>query len=93
MNNFKKGGFMIRYGKNDCVHEWAFRKDGYEQQCVPTICIKCGAFGCLCDALEEYNLLSMTNKEIEQVTHKILLKSYNSFDNINNRWENPYVKK
>jgi hypothetical protein len=22
---------MIRYGKNDCVHEWAFRKDGYEQ--------------------------------------------------------------
>jgi len=84
---------MIRYGKNDCVMSGHLEKNGYEEQCVPIICIKCGAFGCLCDALEEYDLLNMSNKEIEQITHKILSKSFSSFDNINNRWENPNVKK
>jgi len=85
---------MIRYGKNDCVHEWAFRKDIREEHCISIICTKCGAFGCLCDALEKYDLLnlSLSNKEIKQTIYKILKKSYNSFDNINNRWENPYLK-
>ncbi len=84
---------MIRYGKDNCAHEWAGRKNGYEEQCVPVICVKCGAFGCLCDALEEYDLVNMSDKKIEQITYKILSKSYYPSDNINGQWENPYIGK
>ncbi|HOV88718.1 MAG TPA: hypothetical protein PLB74_01485 [Candidatus Paceibacterota bacterium] len=43
-----------RYGRKNCRHEWAIRADGYEEYCTPIICIKCGAFGCLCDARNEF---------------------------------------
>ncbi|HOK20681.1 MAG TPA: hypothetical protein PLX73_00950 [Candidatus Paceibacterota bacterium] len=43
-----------RYGRKNCHHEWAIRADGYEEYCTPVICIKCGAFGCLCDARRQF---------------------------------------
>lgn len=30
-------------------------QDGWEEGCVPTICIECGAFGCLCDIKDKPN--------------------------------------
>ncbi len=30
-------------------HDWVLRTDGYEEQCTPAICKKCGKYGCLCD--------------------------------------------
>ena len=34
----------------ECEHDWVRRLDGYEEQCGPAICRKCGKYGCYCDA-------------------------------------------
>jgi hypothetical protein len=39
----------IQYGIKDCNHVWRYRKNGWEEECAPAICIECGAYGCLCD--------------------------------------------
>lgn len=70
---------MIRYGRKNCKHEMRFRKNGWEEGCVPAICKKCGAFGCACD--------SDTNKEL------FFKEAMKSFDNINGKWVNPYIKR
>lgn len=108
----------IRYGRKNCHHEWAIRADGYEEGCAPIICIKCGAFGCLCDARREfrkwyfikkmgipaslYNRLQFSmiipndykaRQKEQKLFDLIFSRKYNSTDNINQKWKNPYVKK
>lgn len=34
---------------NKCRHFWVHRKDGYEEQCGPAICLICGKYGCMHD--------------------------------------------
>ena len=72
---------MIRYGKNNCEHEWVYRNDGYEEYCIPVICKKCGAFGCGCNLND-----SVT------INDDFFTNGLNSFDNVNNSWVNPYIK-
>jgi len=36
--------------RESCDHKWVERLDGYEEQCGPAICNKCGLYGCCCDA-------------------------------------------
>ncbi|MDD5012194.1 MAG: hypothetical protein PHQ66_00905 [Candidatus Nanoarchaeia archaeon] len=71
---------MAHYGRKDCEHEWRYRKDGWEEGCVPAICIECGAFGCMCDI------------QGKKPSKEIFFDGYNSDANINGKWENPYVK-
>ena len=33
----------------ECGHLWVKRLDGYEEQCIPAICLWCGKYGCFCD--------------------------------------------
>lgn len=33
---------------SNCNHFWVERKDGYEEQCTPAICLVCGEYGCFC---------------------------------------------
>ena len=73
---------MIRYGLKDCNHMWRYRKDGWKEQCVPMICIECGAFGCQCD-MDKNNIVP---KNI------FFNEGLNSNANINGNWINPYVK-
>jgi hypothetical protein len=70
---------MIRYGIKDCNHKWRYRKDGWEEQCIPTICIECGAFGCRCDMKEEFP------KDI------FFDEGQESNANINGKWVNSYI--
>ena len=72
----------IRYGREDCEHIWRYRSDGWEEECVPAICIDCGAFGCGCDSGR-----ARVPKEI------FFEGKYTSTSNPNGKWENPYVKK
>lgn len=37
-------------GRPKCDHDWVNRTDGYEEQCGPAICTKCGRYGCWCTA-------------------------------------------
>jgi hypothetical protein len=73
---------MIRYGRSDCEHVWIYRKDGWEEECMPIICRKCGAFGCYCDAREKGFSCDDVKKE-----------KLNGDANINGEWINPYVVK
>jgi len=68
----------VRYGRTGCSHEFRYRKDGWEEECVPAICKNCGAFGCACD--------SDTPKDL------FFKDAYNSDTNMNGKWENPYVQ-
>ena len=70
---------MIRYGRKDCKHVFRHRKDGWEEGCVPTICIECGAFGCQCDAD------SLLDKKV------FFGQGATGDANLNGSWENPYV--
>jgi len=74
---------MVYYGRNDCDHQWRYRKKGLEEGCIPAICIECGAFGCACDA------------DAKDVSKEIFFENggYKSDENINGNWENPYVEK
>ncbi|PIT88569.1 MAG: hypothetical protein COU29_02200 [Candidatus Magasanikbacteria bacterium CG10_big_fil_rev_8_21_14_0_10_36_32] len=72
----------VRYGKSDCEHDWVFRQDGYEEGCVPIICLKCGAFGCLCN-------FPGPRPPAEEFFDRGVKSNTNS----NGNWENPYVKK
>jgi hypothetical protein len=45
----------------ECEHKWVHRTDGYVEQCYPAICIKCGKYGCACDA--KYADMSKEEKE------------------------------
>lgn len=74
-----------RYGRPDCEHDWVARLDGYEEQCGPTICSKCGAFGCYCDVPRKKDGTHI--KPLEQFRKEGL----NSTDD-NGSWINPYVK-
>ncbi|MEK6827328.1 MAG: hypothetical protein AABX99_02475 [Nanoarchaeota archaeon] len=72
---------VLRYGIKDCDHQLRYRSDGWEEECVPAICIKCGAFGCGCDA------------EKAGVSKEVFFKEdYTSVSNPNGKWENPYVR-
>lgn len=71
----------IRYGRKDCEHEWVYRKDGWEDECGPAICRKCGAFGCFC------NVDPRPPKKV------FFGNSAKSSDNIGGNWDNPYVQK
>lgn len=42
--------FMKIERHNMCEHNWVLRTDGYEEQCIPAICTKCGMYGCACHA-------------------------------------------
>ena len=72
---------MISYGREDCVHIWRYRKNGWEEGCAPAICIECGAFACLCD------MDILPPKEI------FFSEGRESDANINGKWVNPYVVK
>ena len=34
--------------ESGCQHKWVQRLDGYEEQCIPAICVKCGKYSCGC---------------------------------------------
>jgi hypothetical protein len=75
---------MIRYGKPDCPHTWRYRfnslENEFEDECIPVICVTCGAFGCACD-VKEY------------VSNKVFFSEAQKYDaNINGKWVNPYVE-
>lgn len=71
----------IRYGNDDCNHKWRYRTDGYEEGCIPAICIECGAFGCQCDITDP------------APSKKTFFDEGQPEDaNINGRWKNPYIK-
>ena len=70
-----------RYGDEKCRHKWRYRKDGWEEGCVPAVCIKCGAFGCQCDIKRK------PKKEI------FFGEGEKGNANINGLWKNPYVNK
>ncbi|MEI6296232.1 MAG: hypothetical protein WCO84_01120 [bacterium] len=53
--------------------------NGEEYECIPTICIKCGAFGCKCDM----------KKTVPKETFFKECQEGNA--NINGEWVNPYV--
>ncbi|MCK9595631.1 hypothetical protein M0R19_00375 [Candidatus Pacearchaeota archaeon] len=68
----------VSYGREDCNHQWRYRKYGIEEGCIPAICVDCGAFGCQCDVVN--------------VPKETFFKKHaESDDNIN--WENPYAVK
>lgn len=71
---------MPDYGRKDCKHVWRYRKDGWVEECVPAVCIECGAFGCQCDFGDE-NI----PKEV------FFGEGQNGDANINGKWVNPYV--
>ncbi len=78
------------YGREDCNHIWRYRKDSWEDECVPAICIVCGAFGCLCDYAD---LNNYSNKEFEKIK-KIFFDEGVRYDaNVNGKWVNPYIEK
>ena len=33
----------------ECEHDWHYDENGYVEQCVPAICLKCGLKGCAHD--------------------------------------------
>jgi len=75
---------MIRYGKSDCPHTWRYRLSSFgnefEDECIPVICVDCGAFGCACD-VKGY------------VSNEIFFSEAQRYNaNINGKWVNPYVK-
>ena len=70
------------YGREDCNHVWRYRKDGWEEECIPSICIKCGAFGCYCD---------FYNKENKPSDDVFFSEGENGNANINGEWINPYI--
>jgi len=73
---------MAYYGREDCEHVWRHRKDGWVEECVPAVCIECGAFGCLHDFIKE------------DIPEDIFFSEGQDGDaNINGSWINPYVKK
>ena len=57
----------------DCKHNWVHRKDGYVEYCIPAICIKCGKYGCICDAQLKDNMQEKEfyAKEIDGNVHEI----------------------
>jgi hypothetical protein len=71
----------VWYGKADCNHVWRYREDGWEEGCVPAICIECGAFGCMCDSEHKVPRDIFFNE------------GQKSNANINGKWINPYVKR
>lgn len=74
----------VRYGRKDCEHVWRHRKDGWEEECGPVVCIECGAFGCFCDI---YKNEPIPSKEI------LFSEGVNGDANTNGKWVNPYVAK
>lgn len=78
---------ISEYGRKDCKHEWRYCPDWYVEECVPTVCIKCGALGCVCDA--DDSLGGYENR----IPKEIFFGEQQKKDaNINGRWVNPYVK-
>ena len=72
---------MSRYGKEDCDHIWRYRKDGWEDECIPMICIECGAFACYCDLYDK----PKPEKNV------FFGEGEKGNANINGKWVNPYV--
>ena len=72
---------MSRYGRNNCNHVWRYRKDGWEEECIPVICVECGAFGCICDV------------EDRPPREVFFGEAQNGDANINGNWENPCIEK
>jgi hypothetical protein len=79
---------MIRYGSEDCNHVWRYRKDSWEEGCVPAVCVECGAFDCACVVFD-----NVSRKEFEKVKRIFFDAGINYDANINGKWINPYVKK
>ena len=47
----------------ECEHFWVERKDGYEEQCGPAICLICGEYGCECKFRRQIENLSEIEKK------------------------------
>lgn len=46
-----------------CKHHWIYRKGGYEEGCIATICSICGKHGCACDFDKSIKHLSLEEQE------------------------------
>jgi len=79
----------MEYGRINCKHEFRYRKDGHEEQCLPIICIKCGAYGCYCDAMKYWRDNSINPWTVEKF---LQLGEFRIDSNINGNWNNPYIK-
>jgi len=72
---------MAHYGRSDCKHDWVYHEDGYVEGCVPAICKKCGAFGCMCDMGEN-----------RKPWEEFCVMGLKANANPNGKWLNPCVK-
>jgi len=75
---------MAQYGRKDCDHVWRERIDGFEEYCTPAVCIKCGAFGCLCD-------VGRDKKRDKEFLLIFKVEGVRGDANINGKWKNPYI--
>lgn len=72
---------MIRYGREGCNHVWRYRKESWEDECIPAICVECGAFGCGCDFNHD------------DIPKEIFFGEGQRYDaNVNDKWVNPYLE-
>jgi hypothetical protein len=78
----------MHYGIEGCNHDWKFRTDGYVEQCIPVVCGECGAFGCYCDMLRDYQARGEELPPQEDFFSTGLAGDANP----NGKWINPYVK-
>lgn len=78
---------ISEYGRKDCKHEWRYCPDWYVEECIPAVCIKCGALGCVCDA--DNSRGGYENRLPREI---FFGEQQNKDANINGRWINPYVK-
>ena len=78
----------MSYGIRDCEHDWVKRTDGYEEQCMPAVCVKCGAFGCYCDALRDVFGREERDKKIRDMETRGVAGDADT----SGQWVNPYVK-
>lgn len=65
----------------ECNHNWVHRKDGYEEQCVPAICTKCGKYSCWCDFVKSFSYFEYIGKEEGNRIRKEFFKNGINGDN------------
>lgn len=79
---------ISKYGRKGCKHEWRYCKDHYTEECIPAVCIKCGALGCVCDADD-----SVGGYENRLPREVFFGEGQSKSANINGQWVNPYVQR
>ena len=67
--------------RKNCEHNWVYRKDGWEEQCVPAICTICGEYGCFCDFMRTSMKYDKANIEEKKEIYDYFIKEGINGDN------------